>query len=259
MSIVSGIPEAEYHSDTTTLSSTGAKRIIDCPARFKWERDNGRVDKKAYDDGHAVHELVLGIGQGIVKVDADSWRTNAAKEQRDEIRANGQTPMLAGEYDEMVRIADAVMDHPIAGPIFSEGDPERSIYWTDEETGVNCRGRLDWLRTNAIVDLKTTTEGGARTETFTRNVISYGYDMQADWYQDGYEQAGGQNLPYLWVVVEKVRPYVVSVFQASAESLARGRERNREARQRYRDCIESGVWPGYTTDIEPIYPPRWAS
>jgi hypothetical protein len=40
--IYPGVPDEVYHADPVeggSLSSTGARKILDCPAKFKWERD----------------------------------------------------------------------------------------------------------------------------------------------------------------------------------------------------------------------------
>ena len=36
-----------------------------------------------------------------------------------------------------------------------------------------------------------------------------------------------------------------------------GREQNRIARERYRDCAESGIWPGYSEEIEDLELPYY--
>ena len=62
--LIGGISDTDYHAGPS-LSSTGARKILDCPARFKWERDNPPPPKPAYDFGHLAHRLVLGEGSVI--------------------------------------------------------------------------------------------------------------------------------------------------------------------------------------------------
>src|SRR3546814_14526079 len=45
--------------------------------------------------------------------------------------------------------------HPDLSKAFSGGHPEVSIFWQDEQTGISCKARLDYLKARAIVDLKT--------------------------------------------------------------------------------------------------------
>jgi hypothetical protein len=85
------ISDTDYHGDKDSLSSSGAKALLppSCPAIFKQWRDHGRPPKKEYDFGHAAHRYVLGKGSEIVLVDADSWRTNKAKDAKDAAYAEG--------------------------------------------------------------------------------------------------------------------------------------------------------------------------
>ena len=256
--LVHGLPELEYHA-LPGLSSTGIKHLLRSPAHYQWHKNN-RVEKPAFDMGHAVHADALETGLDVVRIEADSWRTKAAQEARDAAHAAGKVPLLAADADRAADIARAVKAHPIAGPLLTSGQPEVSLLWTDPTTGVDCRGRLDYLRhlndgRPAIVDVKTT---GKSALTFSRSVIDYGYDTQAWHYADGYERVTGVEPVWLWVVVETEPPHGVIVRQASPDVMYVGSLKTRHARELYRDCTEAGVWPSYTPEIEPVDLPAWA-
>ena len=157
----SGISDDLYHADTGSLSSTGARKILACPARFKWERDHPPAPTtKAFDFGKLSHKLVLGEGSAIQIVEADNWLSKAAKEQRDAARADGAVPVLRSEYDTAKAMREAVMAHPVAGALFTAGSAELSGYWQDEPTDIRLRFRPDWLTGHinrvTCVDYKTT-------------------------------------------------------------------------------------------------------
>lgn len=257
------IPEAAYHADRNlaptlgrSLSSSGAKAILDSPARFAWQREHPVV-KDAYDFGSAAHQYLLGGGPEVEVIDADSWRTKAAQEQRDAAREAGRTPILVADNVRALALVAAVMAHPVAGAIFaSAGEAERSLYWIDPETGVTCRGRIDWMHPRALVDLKTTIN--ASPGKFSRALVDYGYALQAEWYSQGYEAVTGERLPFVHVVVEKEPPHLVAVYQVDQEALAYGAERATEARRLFADCESSGQWPGYSPEIELVSLPAWA-
>jgi len=257
--IVHGLDELEYHR-LPGLSSTGAKRILRSPAHYQWEMQH-RVEKAAYDFGHAVHALVLGTGLDIVEIDAEDWRSKAARDERAAAYAEGKVPLLTKDAKRARAAAAAVERHPIAGPLFQRGNPEVSMFWTDEATGVQCRGRLDWLRLSGrplIVDLKTTDNADPRA--FGRTAASFGYDLQTEFYTQGYEAITGERLPFLHVLVETEQPHAVSVVQLDDEALRIGAIKVRAALERYRDCTASGIWPAYDpTTIHPVSLPRWAA
>ncbi len=165
-------------------------------------------------------------------------------------------------------MAEVIREHPIAGALLNPdrgGEAEQSLFWQDEETGVRRRARLDWMPdlTNAwgrfiAVDYKTCSSAGP--DAIAKAVANYGYYMQADWYCAGIRALGLDDDPaFLFVFQEKEPPYLVTVAGLDDEARAIGRARNRQAIERFRDCTESGFWPGYSDDIEYISLPPWAA
>lgn len=251
----------QYHSDPVagrSLSSSGARLLTppNPPARFAYEREHGRPDTAAFDDGHAAHRLVLGVGEEIVVIPFDDWRTNKAKEAVKEARAAGATPMKPKAFAVVQRMAEAVREHPVAGPLFARpGVAEQVLVWQDKETGVWCRAMVDWTPDVAadarilVVDYKTTTD--AEPGAFGRSMAAYGYHQQGPFYCDGFTALGldhGQEPLFVLVAQEKTPPYLVSVVYPDAEAVAYGRALNQQAREIYRDCTDSGHWPGYSTE-----------
>ena len=254
--IVHGLDELVYHR-LPGLASTGAKRLIQrSPAHFRWEQEH-RTEKAAYDFGHVVHGLVLGTGLEVDVIDADSWRSKTAQEARRESYANNRVPMLAADYERAARAAVAVQSHATASPLFHGGSAEVSLFWTDEDTGVECRGRLDYLRPDGIVDLKTTSD--ANPATFDRAVAKFGYDLQTAWYRGGYEVIAGERMRFVHVLVETEAPHAVSVVELDEEALHIGALKAARAREIYAECTRTGQWPGYDpTVIHPVGLPQWA-
>ena len=257
----SGISDDLYHADTGSLSSTGARKILACPARFKWERDHPPAPTtKAFDFGKLSHKLVLGEGSAIHIVDADNWLSKAAKEQRDAARLDGAVPVLRSEYDTAKAMREAVMAHPVAGALFTAGSAELSGYWQDEPTDIRLRFRPDWLTGHinrvTCVDYKTTIS--AKPDEFVRSVARYGYHQQAAWYLDGLAANGLTDARFLFVAAEKTPPHPVSVIELDDEAIAEGRRLNRIAVDTYARCMDTGVWPAYGDDITLISLPYWA-
>lgn len=265
----SGIPDELYHQDRASLSVSGAKILVakGGPAKFRERMDSPPPPKPEYTFGHAAHALVLGEGARIVEVDAPNWKTKAAQEIRN-TAANGVAPMLTHELAKAREMAAKVHEHEVAGPLFERGHAEVSMYATDEETGIRMRGRTDWItladlndglgEQPLVVDFKTCVEGGADERTFARKAFDYGYFMQHPWYRDLYVAAFGGPAPrFLFVVQEKVAPYLVNVIEFDDDAVRLGEQKNREALQIYRDCNESGIWPGYHPIIHRGMLPQW--
>lgn len=248
--VYEGVPEDQYHADRglaaelgRSLSQSGAKTLLESPERFAWERDHGRPPKDAFDLGSLAHALILRSGDNrICVIDAYDWRTKAAQEARKAAYAAGLIPVHRADLLQASRIAAAVRRHPLAGSIFAKGRPEVTLYWVDEETGITCRARVDWVRDNALVDLKTTRYGGSTPPAFGKSAASYDYPMQAAHYSDGYEALTGEALPFVTVVVEVDPPYLISVGQYTAEDVETGRERMRRAKATFAERESSGAW-----------------
>lgn len=299
--VVDGMPEAEYHAHLA-LSSTNARKLLNNPARYRYEREHPTVPTREMILGTCVHTEVLGVGQGWgvidpddpdMRADVEAWalandcavlpegdgRTKAVRQAKAAIEAVDRLPLkfadaaamafaarglivLTEAEAAMVRgMAAEVRRHPEAGPLLAAGAgiPERSLFWTDPATGVECRARLDWYLHSGrgIVDLKTT--GDASPAALPRHMEKFGYHTQAGHYLDGAEACGivGPDAAFVWVFVERTPPHFVTVADLIPADLAEGRAQARLARQILRDCTESGVWPGYPEHIVTISLPPW--
>jgi len=146
------IPEAVYHGDPVpggSLSASGAKRLLppSCPARFRYEQEHP-VFKATFDFGSAAHKMVLGVGPDLAVIDAEDWRTKAAKDEREAARLSGRIPVLRSEHAEVMAMAAALREHPVASALFDPqrgGKAEQSLFWPDAEFGIWRRARLDWM------------------------------------------------------------------------------------------------------------------
>lgn len=266
--VVLGIPHEVYLADPVrggSLSHSGAKTIVNkTPALFHYEREHGRPDKRTFDFGNAAHMVLLGVGPTITAVDADNWLTKAAKQQRDEIRAEGGVPILAAEMAVVVEMADAIRRHPIASKLLEpgSGEPEASAFAQDPDTGVWLRCRYDWLRQPGesgrllLVDFKTA--NSADEESFSKAAASYGYAIQDAFYSKIARLLGlADDVAFLFVVIEKTPPYLVNVIQLDVTARAIGALLTCRAIDTYRACTESGEWPGYPPEVNLVSLPPW--
>lgn len=249
----------------TTLSSTGARELLKPggPARFRHQLDNGTSEvRREYDLGHAVHTLVLGSGPEPVPfagtgANPEAWQKNDDKAAVAKLRAEGKVPLRPSDYAAAQAMAAAVKAHPIAGKLFAAGRPEQTLIWQDETTGVMCRSKVDWLRPDGIVDLKTAE--AADEAALSRAVHNYGYYVQDAFYRRGFRALHPGVEPFfVFVAVEKTAPYLAHVVQLKERATAHGDRQVSAALEIYRDCTASGEWPGYPTDeITDIDLPAW--
>lgn len=252
------IPEAEYHADRTSLSVSGAKVLLKAPALFRWQQDHP-VHKDVFDFGSAAHALVLDAGMDSIYVTPlDEFRTKDARAEKAEAQRTGLSIITPADWLKVCDMADALSSHRLASRLLSEGKPEVSAYALDEASGVMRRGRFDWLGSNILTDYKTA--ASSEPNTFVKAAANFGYHMQAAWYADLAADLGHPADAFAFIAQEKEAPYLVTVIELPAELVDIGRDRNRRALERFRDCAESGLWPGYVPDDTFAQPaaPRWA-
>lgn len=262
------VPELDYHTgrfgpEEGSLSSTEAKRLLESPATYQWYKTHQQPPSRAFDIGHIVHSMVLGVGLDVVTYPEDvlgkggATTTVAAKEFAAEARKNGQIPVKASELEAPALMAEAVLAHPTARKYFENGVPEVSIYAQDD--GVWMRGRIDQVSGDgnlALVDLKTTS-ATPTPDSFTRTVANFHYALQREWYRHIWYEITGEWAPFLHVVVSKTPPYLVSVFELDSEFELIGKTQMRRALTTYRACMERDEWPGLPAETSLIGPPTW--
>lgn len=264
------MPEDVYHAPWTvpselggSLSNSGAKTLLGrTPAHFQWERQHGRPPKKAYDVGHAAHSKVLGIGQPIKVIDGNR-NANAVKAEIAEAEAAGFLVLKSDENGQVEAMAEAVLAHNTARRLFeAEAVREQSMFWQDPATGVYLRCRPDsrvQLRSGrrVLVDLKTTVN--ADPDDFGKTADNHGYVQQHPFYLAGAQTHGlvDEESSFLFVLVEKEPPYLVSVCELDDEAVLIGRQRNRRAIDLFAQCSEDNHWPGYPPSVVSVSLPYW--
>ena len=250
--------EEDYRAHVDWLSVSGAKKLLppSCPAKFK-ALLGVEEHRPQFDVGKAFHAAVLGNGSEVVVVDADSWRSAAAREARDAAYTAGKVPLLIEDAAVVEAMAESVRRHDTARHLFVGGASEVSAFWVDEATGVQCKARFDYLpekqegRRLIVPDLKSAVS--ADPGEFSRAAARFGYVMQQVHYSNALRHLGIEADPaFLFVVVEKEPPHLVNVGQFAEEDDIRATATALDKALRlYRDCTATDTWPGWpgVTDL----------
>ena len=268
--IIRDLPEAEYHA-RPELSSSGARLLLPeykgSPQKFQWEKTHKRTSR-AFDVGTAAHAKVLGVNAGIV-VYPDEHLTpsgnvstsNATVAWEVERRDEGLTPVSPAELSRVAGMAEAVLAHTEAR-LYLEVAINREVSVFADVDGVPCRARLDAISDetrNGVYGLDLKTCEDATKNGLEYSVKKYGYDVQEAFYEDVYEASEGRPIDFFrFIAVEKSAPHEVTTYQLPTLWTSMGRTKAKEARRLFKECTESGVWPGYGIQGLVLDPPAWA-
>lgn len=258
--IIHDLEERLYHQ-RPELSSTGARRILDSPARYRYWANHPQAPKASFDLGHAAHAKILGVGANIIiypdehLTPSGNVSTKAATVTWEmEQRALGFVPIGAADARRVDRMAEAVLADPDAREIL-ETITGREVSIITEVEGVPSKARFDVYDGARAADLKTATDASPRG--FNTSVGRYGYHIQEQWYADAHHAETGAFLSeFKFIVVETRPPHLVGVYDLDFmwEDLAK--TKTKQARELWLRCTETGVWPGYPPAT--LTPPTWA-
>lgn len=221
------------------------------PAHAKYELDNPPKDTPALVTGRAIHSLLLEPAAWdkyyAVRPVCDG-RTREGKAILDDFRQQaGAREVIKAEDYEIVRQVERSVRSQQCRELICSGRAEVVIVWVDEKTGLLCKARLDYERSDGwnhyIPDVKSTVN--ASREAFERDIAAYGYYMQAAYYCWGWQVLTGEESVWAWLAVEKDPPYVAKVWEPAWKTMKAGRKAYRAALDTWAECVEKNEYPAY--------------
>lgn len=274
-----GMPDDEYHADqehdVPTLSQSTAHVLLSKSPRHAWWTHprlgkHRSTETDAMATGTLMHRLLLGAGPDLEILDFKDFRTNAAKEARDNAKSAGRLPILKSKYDPLIERVDQIRDRLLTEHRldFTDGHPEVSIYW-DEETSsgvsVRCRGRLDFVVSSSprVLDLKFV--ASAAPGVLSKKIHDFGHDIQAAAYTRGaetvWERLAGR-MEFVFVFIEAEPPHGITLAKLDPDFFAMGGKKWQRAVDVWERCLRENDWPDYCSASlgvpSIIEPPGWA-
>ena len=237
-------------------------------AHLKYAREHPAKPSDAQRLGLALHEALLEPGTykehvGVLPEDYDGRRGDH-KKVRAEMEAQFK---LVLKHDESLAVA-AMRESALACPTAREllecpGKGEVSIFWTDADSKVECKGRVDrfctWRGFTVVLDVKTMPD--VSLSEFRWHTLRYNDHVKAAWYLDGLNAIAHAPRRFIWLAIESEPPYLCALYEPPDTtsgmvrpdvSLAAGRAVYRTLLDRYAEAERTNVWPGYADGIEPL-------
>lgn len=264
------MPASEYHADKNVVGHSGLVSMLTTPKSYHYELTRGRVATPAMEFGTLFHLRVLEPdlfkSQAVVKPKFD-LRTKEGKSANAAWESENKGKMAIAEADKeaVEGMLDSINEHDECALYLANSYKERSYFWVDEDTGIQCRIRLDMLvfdengRIVKICDLKKTLN--ASKPKFRREIGDRGYDLQAAFYSDAVSRLLGRRIPFFFIAVEATAPYNIAIYEAGDITLETGRQKYRNALQLLEWCRKNDRWPSYQPygESEKIEITEWQS
>lgn len=246
--IYNDIPHKDY-LEIDRVSNSYLSKIAQVPACGKVKT----LETPAMRIGTAFHTYVLEpekfINQIAVSPKVDK-RTKAGKAAYAEFtdKAEGKTVISVDEVETIQSMGETIQRHPRASLLLSNGIAESSIFWTDQETGIKCKARTDFLtNSGAVVDLKKTRN--ASPHGFLQSVVQYRYYQQAAFYLNGLNEIMDKGSieynRFAFIAVEDKPPFRVEVYELNAEFLEYGYSECQRLLDLEAECRETEFYPHY--------------
>ncbi len=255
--IYPGMPFDEYLA-IPAASASALKTVAVCPAKLGVEREQTAAMRM----GSLTHCAILepdALERRYAPTDLDRRGTKAWDAEA--LAAGGRELVKRADFDEALAMRDAVHAHATARELLADAITERTLTWTDPETGVPCKARLD-IYSVCPADLKTTAD--ASPHGWGMAAISSGYYLQAAHYLEGCRACGlnADGMPF--IVVEKEFPHVVEVYELDPRLLDITARRRIDYLRAWREALAVRAHglplPGYTggNGIHQLTAPMWA-
>lgn len=279
------IDAEDYHGNPSllpapSLSSTGAKTILrQSPYHFWFGSPMNPArppedDKPTLNVGKAAHDRILLADRwpDFYHVTPEGFSRSASKKFADEIveleaaEEAGKTILRWQDLQVVENVVEHLRANKLAMTVLSNGEPEVTLAWQDHATGVWLRARPDFLP-NAFMtggkllilpDLKFMAPTHCSPDGFSKAISSFGYHMSLAFYADGIKAVFGREpTNYLLIPVEKEAPWSVSLYEVPAEDIERGRFQNRQAINKFAECLSLDQWPSYADAPVQVGLPHW--
>lgn len=233
------------------------KHLAKSPLHYRHHKAQPPGDTASMMGGRAAHTAILEPDRFPLDyaVFTGARRAGAEWEAFREAHA-GRTILKVAEYQEALAIRDAVRSHRAASKLLTGGLPEQTITWDDPETGLPCKGRIDYLRQEGFVDLKSSANLDSRRFALTAHDL--GYHMQLAFYARGLK-ALGMAEPKVWMVaVESSEPHDVAPFAVDPGVITEGDAKVGELLRLLAECQRRDKWPGRYPDESVFFLPGFA-
>lgn len=276
--IFTDISISDYHAKRTHISATSIKMAKKSLALWKWMQAHPQETKAHFDFGNSFELALLdkvNFEKQVAILQTENWVAKALDEkptlkmpkgskcyQTEESKFMAENegkyilPDVGPQSFETIAFMlescykDSVIQKLIAGTEY-----QLSLFWTDQETGINLKTRPDICKRkkNVIVNLKTIQDGSP--SEFSRDLAKYDYPLQAAIEIRGCLESGlmEQVDNYFWLVVEKEPPFNATLYEFDKSDQQYSLDELDFLLRKIKKAREENLYPGYGDRSDNMY------
>jgi hypothetical protein len=260
----------EYHGNTTHVSATQIKLAKRSLKEFEWSRRGLMTkQKKMHLDFGNAFELALMdrelFSQKVLLYD-ETNRPEPEKAMNSKLNSQWKKDLfdtaayvINNSGDESIEAIEHMVEScyqdAVIKKLITNIDYQVSLFWTDEESGINLKTRPDICKTkkNVVVNIKTTLDGSPKA--FSRDLANYEYPLQACIEVSGCLNTGLMPAvdKYFWLVVEKVPPYNATLYEFEEGEIQASRDELQYLLNKLASARKQNLYPGYSDRADNPY------
>lgn len=278
--IYDNITIEDYHANTTHVSATTLKYARTSLRHFDWYLSGklAREAKSQFDFGNAFELALLSPNEYLAKVGVlpeAEWfdeiekakpgtktyrNTTMYRERLAEWQANNQGKYIIAEtgpesFETIEEMLSSCYQDSVIQALIKNTEYQLSLFWTDDETGIQLKTRPDICKRkkNVIVNLKTTLDGSP--EAFSKDLKKWDYPLQAAIEIQGCLKSGLMESvdSYFWLVVEKVPPFNATIYEFAERDIAAVTDTLSYLLNKIKKAKDEDKYPGYTDQADNMH------
>ena len=272
---IPGEPIDQYHAHDA-VGSTKLDVFHESPLAYFEQfvaKSTPPKESWSFDFGAAFHALMESFEvfqRNTVLMKFDSFRTDASKEWREEMKKSKKLILTSDEHKRIGVMKAKTDAHPVAAQLLANTEAEitwrksfgkykvqcRTDRWSGGTREINIGGKVRQLG-NYFVDFKSTDS----IAQFRKNWLNFGYARQKVWYQLVLSacldlQADAPPPEGFWIVTESEPPHEVRVFELGATSFPVARAEVMTDLRSLKRCYDTNDWNA-PAEIESLELPGW--
>lgn len=204
--------------------------------------------------GDVVHQVNLekrDIHDIVTHYPEDCLKSNGTlhpqkRKEFDELMAHqGKVVLRDDDYYRVMGVCNAIAEHPL-NQLLSRQDVvfEKPIFWTDTETGLECRAKPDFMYESddfaLCYDLKVS--GFVEPNRWARVANKLSYWLQDAHYSSGLAHISGKPVKFVFFVCESHWPFRIARYEYDQISRERASEKYVRLVRDLLRCIEEDKW-----------------